>query len=1366
MVTTIPGVETSYGKTGAGSDAGMAGAGCEAGRLAAASSASISPLKEDLPGPEAMLEQRSASLKPTPEPPEPPQDDPQRSSPAEPMPSDQDTSGALGVLLPGNPSFGGSAACAIPILVPPGRCALSPELALAYDSSRANGWLGVGWALDLGAVQRSTRHGLDYRSDDFVATIRGAASELVRRPAWGQGYYGERIEGAFSKFYRNPSSGGWEVLSREGLRYFYGSSAASRQEGSDGIFKWCLDRVEDPNGNFMTVSYRKDQGEIYPHRVDYTGNRTLAPSNRVEFATEDRPDKPLSYPGHDKAVTAQRLKSIDVYAGSRLVRRYVLAYEQGRATGRSRLLSITQYGTDGKTALPPAAFGWQEGGTGWDEGGSLNDFGFAAYPHTGLYMGWEYGVHINYYDRHPVMTGDFNGDGRTDIGRLTCTGAIFYVRTPEGGWKKTQEIVDERIGNCTLIEGAQWSVITGDFNGDGRTDIGRVHDTGVRIYVAAAGDAWHRMPDLADFGAGAYPCWSCYPIFTGDFDGDGRTDIARAGGSGIRVYRSKGDGQWASFASIEGDLSTGQGYTDSSLYPMLIGDFNGDGRTDIGRVHSSGMRVYFSDPATGWRRMPDVSEFGRDVGYVNAGQYPVFIGDFNGDGKSDVGRVHTRGVGVVLSKGDGQWERVSDINGDLGLDQGYTGTGTHPMVLGDFNGDGKIDIGRAGDQQIRLYRFQGVKGWAALEPLARFTKGQGYTSTMKYPILTGDFDGDAKTDIARIDEQQTGFSLSKGPFPDLLAEMKGNLGGGAQITYAPSSHYANTLLPFRVYTVSSITTDDGLGGRSTSGYTYAGGYFDAAEREFRGFGYVRRQDPDGSTHETWTHQDRHLKGRPYCQVHRGPDGGPILAEEHSTWEKPFVDPGETSVHARLSWKQTCSYDYEGGKTHAVSTEQGHSYDETNGHLVCTWQRATGTPTLARMWTYQNLGGWLWRLAEETLFEGRAAGKDYDWIPVRKKRCGYAAGTGNRLWEEPWLEGGQSPRTTFGYDACGNLTRVTDPLGRSTHTAYDTETCTFPVKLTYPRTQTIDHVVEKGYDPRFGSLLWEKDENGGIIQYAYDPLGRLVQTAYPDGGITWSSYGFESLPRYTATARLQDSEGSVQAEYVYVDGLGRPIQTISFGEEGKPVIAYRHYDAMGREDLTAGPYFLEAGKAPARYPYRQTVYDECGRPLWVIGPDGEHGQIATAYTYQGLSTTVWGPDGTAKTILKDALGRAIQVIEQAEKSSLYTRYTYNAAGDLLKVVDHEGKETQIVYDTLGRKTAMQDPDMGAWRYAYDPSGNLTAQTDARGLTTRFGYDALNRLVLKAYSNGEPSITFTYDDTSIPNGRGRLRKAARGAVSTRY
>ena len=91
----------------------------------------------------------------------------------------------------------------------------------------------------------------------------------------------------------------------------------------------------------------------------------------------------------------------------------------------------------------------------------------------------------------------------------------------------------------------------------------------------------------------------------------------------------------------------------------------------------------------------------------------------------------------------------------------------------------------------------------------------------------------------------------------------------------------------------------------------------------------------------------------------------------------------------------------------------------------------------------------------------------------------------------------------------------------------------------------------------------------------------------------------------------------------------------------------------------------------------------------------------------------------------------------------TRYAYDALDNLTTVTDTMGHTTVITYDNLGRKVAMDDPDMGQWGYQYDLLGNLITQTDALEQSIVFEYDDLNRLLTKSAA-GQVLAAYSYDE----------------------
>ena len=247
--------------------------------------------------------------------------------------------------------FTGSVSTKIPLIAPPGRGGIAPNLALNYSSSSKNGWIGVGWSLGMGSIQRSAKNGMDCDGNDYVASASGGTSELIAVNIDGEGYgeYSAKIESSFSK-YTKLNNNSWELKSKDGSTCRYGQRPNSRQNCESGIYKWLLDEVEDANGNTMSIDYYHDAdtGQIYLKRINYTGHvNGQLPGNYVEFHLADRVDPILSYESHQEVVTAKILKVIEMgnveNEVDKAFRAYVLTYTQS-GSSRSLLTNVMQYG--------------------------------------------------------------------------------------------------------------------------------------------------------------------------------------------------------------------------------------------------------------------------------------------------------------------------------------------------------------------------------------------------------------------------------------------------------------------------------------------------------------------------------------------------------------------------------------------------------------------------------------------------------------------------------------------------------------------------------------------------------------------------------------------------------------------------------------------------------------------------------------------------------------------------------------------------------------------------------------------------------------------------------------------------------------
>jgi hypothetical protein len=276
--------------------------------------------------------------------------------------------------------------------------------------------------------------------------------------------------------------------------------------------------------------------------------------------------------------------------------------------------------------------------------------------------------------------------------------------------------------------------------------------------IAMGNNIFNEAQFVSGDGAGVHE----YPTLTGDVNGDGKTDLIfifqHSNGSGlnIRTKLSDGDGTYRNVTQVLGD---GAGV---HQYPTLAGDVNGDGKTDLIFIfqHSNGsglnIRTKLSNGDGTYRNVTQALGDGAGVH-----QYPTLAGDVNGDGKTDLIFIfqHLNGSGLnirtKLSNGDGTYTNITQVFGD--------GAGIHqyPTLTGDVNGDGKTDV---------IFIFQHLNG-TGLNIRTKLSNGDGtYTNVTQimgdggavhdYPTLTGDVDGDGKADLIFTGQNWTSCGLN------------------------------------------------------------------------------------------------------------------------------------------------------------------------------------------------------------------------------------------------------------------------------------------------------------------------------------------------------------------------------------------------------------------------------------------------------------------------------------------------------------------------------------------------------------------------------------------------------------------------------
>lgn len=284
-----------------------------------------------------------------------------------------------------------------------------------------------------------------------------------------------------------------------------------------------------------------------------------------------------------------------------------------------------------------------------------------------------------------------------------------------------------------------------DVNGDGRADLVMNHRDPASNEIAVAlgqADGTFAAPTTASHPVSPADGWGNYQLVTGDFSGDGKTDLAWVFlGALNKTYVALSTGSGWTFTAVQQRPEGGW-----SPYKVLAGDTDGDGDDDLvfnvlGTLNTTYVNLSNGDGSF------DMTHGG--VTHTSQGwsPYAAFLGDVNKDGRADL-----VWNDVNLSQPNRTWASVFQANG-VALTQGPLFD--HPTtccwtnyqrILGDFNGDGAVDLAfsnkKSGATALHMIKSLGNGAWTSVAyvSLANLEAGD-------FTAYAADINGDGIDDL-------------------------------------------------------------------------------------------------------------------------------------------------------------------------------------------------------------------------------------------------------------------------------------------------------------------------------------------------------------------------------------------------------------------------------------------------------------------------------------------------------------------------------------------------------------------------------------------------------------------------------------------
>lgn len=1286
--------------------------------------------------------------------------------------------------LPGelNISDLGAAVYSIPIMTPSGLGDMTPQLAVTYNSQAGNGLLGWGW--NISGLSSITRAGQTEYHDDNQSVVNFVDDRFLmdgKRLMLCSGTYGgngsvykteidemSKIV-AFTDGYNGPAR--FVVYKKDGTMWEYGATADSRiepQNMNNVALMWLVDKITDPDGNYMVFNYLENQstGESYINSIDYTLNDEagIGSMYRIRFVYEDRTDAENGFVYGNIVSNRKILKNIVI---SNLMSGTVLYdysfdylepnnYVNDYKSMYYRLKSIGLE-ADGMK-LNPTIVSWNKKSHYPDK--------FLSYP-----------LSKSIFNKVPFV-GDFNGDGFSDVITVPYKNgnaypsnvqATIYLNKGDGTFNETAHY------QFTFDTTLEWLYVV-DFDGDGRDDV-------VPYYANYETNASWKSKFCVYLNHGdTFSCLGEYStnryftIYPGDFFGDRKVGF-------FLEHNNAGYGSiyYPRIVYYENNMLNTQslGVQSYSFVPerVFVEDFNGDGRSEIMYLMgSSSVVAKITRDGNGFTFFHLYADDNFDSDDF------LFPGDFNGDGYTDLLQYDNKTYWrVAFSNGVGFQQPIPCINNNLlrnltlaPIDRYFCSlkdlsVPTVTIRTVDFDGDGKTDVGvfknTGGSHclEVGLLMRENANNSCDFGDIRRFYLNINHSH--KY-IHIGNFLGHENASILGSVQSSPNANdipkiVSLNPHSskysvERITDGMGNVHGFNYEYLMPKnncdfysfdyqwidSELRTVALPIRALCSDTVFIDKKP---CVAKYSYQNALYHTKGRGLQGFeiGVCNilinnlLQETTICDKDWQTANNYHIILPHSCVKYNS--NNQIVSREDYSYNVYSCVQNEKVVMPLPTVKTTLIYDCDSPGTILKTNIQNIDYqsDATENNysdIVNVARIVEGVDnkySIETEFTYDcNPSEWI--VSRIVTIRKSEYYEDEDAVGM----CTALEYNGTNPYQV--TKKTSLPNTTmnyadplkivseYEYDAVGHVTKQsqTSPSERNQRVEevhYDPE-----YNYRFPTTRINENGwdVTMSYNSNYGNLIATLDYNSFETASDSDPFEINKEVVLPDGTISFKAKrwarGNEHSPQDAVYYIWEKTTGNAEKMSFY-NQTGRLLREVTFGLDGEAIYVDIQYDVKGNMTSKSMPYI--AGDEVKSYYY---VYDINDRLLEEVCPNG----MVKSYSYNGLQRTITSvsSEGVSRVVVEiyNPMGWRMRTVDIGGN---IIDYEYFSDGKLKSTTINGNSSTKVEYNYDGRRNLlrMNDSASGETLFDYNAYGELKMKRTARNCIFTYEYDALGQVI---------------------------------------